>query len=192
MADLISKITRITTGVSDQAALIEQIKAALEGKAAGGGGGGGGFFVSEFVPAQNITSSDASTYVTINHNLGFVPKVICVLRKDNLGFTQYGAYIIASVVYASPSAEGKFDRILFNAYSQSTFSNTSIFTDRTDKIYTYLLKQRDTIELAHTQGGTAALVSEVTDSHLTICGRQGYNASFIHAGKEYIVLAGGS
>lgn len=191
MADLTSKINRITTGVSDQAALIEQIKAALEGKAAGGGGGGG-FFVSEFVPAQNIIYSDAGTHVTINHNLGFVPKVICVLRKDNLGFTKYGAYIIASVVYDSPSAEGKFDRILFNAYAQSDFSNTSLLTERTEKIYTYMATPRDTIELAHTAGGTGALASEVTDSYLTICGRQGYNASFIHAGKEYIVLAGGS
>ena len=77
MADLTSKINRITTGVSDQAALIEQIKAALEGKAAGGGSGGGGVASGSITP-----SADAGTYA-VQHGLGKVPDFFALYGLAN-------------------------------------------------------------------------------------------------------------
>lgn len=116
MADLISKINRITTGVSDHAALIEQIKAALEGKAAGGGGG------YDFADAYEIASgsfcltertigSEALSWSNSPISVGFLDDIkrgVFVLvfdtSKDENGFstktTSFYANMATNQIYA--------------------------------------------------------------------------------------------
>ena len=79
-----SQITRITTGVSDQAALIEQIKAALEGKAAGGGG----LEQCTFIPASDIAYG-STELIEVGTTKIEQPTLIFICKNRNTGMYTY-------------------------------------------------------------------------------------------------------
>lgn len=78
-----SQITRITTGVSDQAALIEQIKAALDGKAAG------------IVPAGTIEISENGTFDVTEYADAKVQVPVGVEPTGTIEITENGTFDVA-------------------------------------------------------------------------------------------------
>lgn len=84
------QIQRINAAVSDQAGLIQQISAALEGKAAGGGSGGesGGDILPAGITAIDsgkitITQTPTSGFV-VEHDMGVVPNFVAMVVVDPL------------------------------------------------------------------------------------------------------------
>lgn len=67
------------------AALIESIEA-----------GGAQMYETDITPAVDVTSDDSSTWITISHNLGVIPRILIIFRTQFVGTVQDEDYLSIS------------------------------------------------------------------------------------------------
>ena len=152
------------TLLDGMAALIESIEA-----------GGAQMYETDITPAVDVLSSDSSTWITISHNLGVIPRILIICRVSFIGTVNYEDYL--SIAYKMNNTLACGAHIYHN---KSTACSAEYNTSPAA-----VIKGTSGADISNAQHATALNVNEST---LDLIGQYRYSSARLKAGSTYHVV----
>lgn len=149
---------------------------ALAGLIASIEAGGAQLYETDITPAVDVSSSDSSTWITISHNLGAIPRIVIITRVSLIGSVQYESYF--SITYNINSAS--------KSYSVQVYHNSSTaLASETNSKPAVVVSNSQTTDIGNEY---RANVSKVNTSTLDLVGQANNSQKRLKAGSTYHVV----
>lgn len=151
------------TLLDGMASLIESIEA-----------GGAQMYETDITPAVDVLGSDSSTWITISHNLGVIPRILIIFRVSFVGIVRYEDYF--SIAYKMINDEW--------ARAVHVYHNSN-----NDCYYEYNTNPAAMTEAIIGQDiSSSASTLNVNESTLDLIGQNNYIFNRLKAGATYHVV----
>ena len=136
--------------------------------------GGAQIYETDITPAVDVLGSDSSTWITISHNLGVIPRILIIFRVPFVGTVQYEDYFL----------------IAYKMINDEWARTVHVYHDNsTACTYEYNTKPAAVVQASVGQDiSSGSSTRNVNESTLDLIGQHRYSNKRLKAGSTYHVV----